>query len=61
MAFLTIEDHAGFTIECVIFPKIFETTKSMLNRDAIIIIEGKLQFKDERPVIIVDVVKRLTN
>ncbi len=61
MAFLTLEDHAGFSIECVVFPKIFEVSKAVLNRDAILIIEGKLQFKDERPVVIVDIVKRLTN
>lgn len=61
MAFLTLEDHAGFSIECVVFPKIFEVSKTVLNRDAILIIEGKLQFKDERPVVIVDIVKRLTN
>lgn len=61
MAFLTIEDHAGFSIECVVFPKTFEVTKAILHRDAIVIVEGKLQFKDEHPVIIVETVKRLTN
>lgn len=61
MAFITIEDHTGFSIECVVFPKIFEVTKGVLARDAIILVEGKLQFKDERPVIIVDSAKRLNN
>lgn len=61
MAFLTLEDHAGVTIECVIFPKTFELTKQILIKDAIIIISGKLQSKDDRPVIIVDTVKRLAN
>lgn len=61
MAFLSIEDHAGITIECVIFPKTFETTKQLLINDAIIIVDGKLQFKDERPVIIVEGIKRLTS
>jgi len=61
MAFLSIEDHAGVTVECVIFPKTFEVIKQVLVKDAIIIVEGKLQFKDERPVIIVDTIKRLTS
>lgn len=61
MAFLSIEDHAGVTVECVIFPKTFEVIKQVLIKDAIIIVEGKLQFKDERPVVIVDTIKRLTS
>ena len=61
MAFVTLEDNVGYTIECVIFPKIFDEYKFKLNRDAIVIIEGKLDFKDERPVIIVDTISRLTN
>lgn len=59
MAFLTIEDHSGFSVECVIFPKTYELTKQTLIMDTIIIISGKLQFKDDRPVIIVDTVERL--
>lgn len=61
MAFLTIEDHLGSSIECVVFPKTFESHKRLLLQDAIVIIEGKLDFKDERPVILVDTVQRLAN
>lgn len=61
MAFISIEDIAGVTIECVVFPKTYENTKNVLLRDAIVVIEGRLQFKDERPVIIVENVSRLTN
>lgn len=60
MAFLTLEDSSGITIECVIFPKIFDEFKFQLIRDAIVIVEGKLDFKDEKPVIIVDSIRRLT-
>ncbi len=61
MAFVTLEDNVGYTIECVIFPKVFDEYKFQLNRDAIVIVEGKLDFKDERPVIIVDTISRLAN
>ncbi len=59
MAFVSIEDHLGITIECVVFPKIFERSKAYLVKDAIVIIEGKLDFKEEIPVIIVDGVRIL--
>lgn len=61
MAFIAVEDSAGVSIECVVFPKTYEEIKQVLIRDAIVIVEGKLQFKDERPVIIVDTIKRLAN
>lgn len=61
MAFVTLEDNVGYSIECVIFPKTFEEYKYQLTRDAIVVIEGKLDFKDEKPVIIVDSISRLSN
>lgn len=59
MAFVAIEDNLGATIECVVFPKIFDRTKSYLIKDAIVVIEGKLDFKEDLPVIIVDGVRIL--
>ncbi len=59
MAFVTIEDHLGVSIECVVFPKTFERSKSYLVKDAIVIMEGKLDFKEEIPVIIVEGVRIL--
>lgn len=59
MAFVTMEDHLGVSIECVVFPKIYERSKSYLVKDAIVILEGKLDFKEELPVIIVDGVRIL--
>ncbi len=59
MAFITLEDHLGVSIECVVFPKIFERSKIYLVKDAIVIIEGKLDFKEDLPVIIVDGVRIL--
>ncbi len=59
MAFVGLEDHLGISIECVVFPKIFERSKSFLVKDSIVIMEGKLDFKEELPVIIVDSVRIL--
>ncbi len=59
MAFVTLEDNVGYSIECVVFPKIFDTFKYNLVKDTVIIIEGKLDFKDDRPVIIVDSLEKL--
>jgi len=61
MAFITIEDQSGYSIECVVFPKIFEISKNSLVKDLIVIIEGKLELKDERPIIIVETIKKLSN
>lgn len=59
MAFITLEDNIGVSIECVIFPKTFERSKSYLAKDAIVVVEGKLDFKEELPVIIVDLIRIL--
>lgn len=57
MAFILIEDHKGSSVECVVFPRTFELYKNSLIRDNIVIVEGKLDFKDDRPVVIVDTLK----
>lgn len=59
MAFVTVEDHLGISIECVVFPKTYERSKAYLVKDAIVVIEGKLDFKEEVPVIIVEGVRIL--
>jgi len=61
MAFVLVEDHIGQSVECVVFPKIYDVIRHHLLNDSIVLIEGKLDFKDERPVILVDRVKRLKN
>lgn len=52
MAFVKIGDEKGITVESVVFPKVFEMYKDLLVQDSVIVIEGKLDTKDERPVII---------
>ena len=54
MAFLVVGDEKGVTIECVIFPKVFEKYKGYLNKDSIIILEGHLDTKNDRPAVIVE-------
>ncbi len=58
MAFVTIEDQTGFNIECIIFPKTYESSRSILLKDSIVIVSGKLEFKDDRPIIIVESIKK---
>jgi DNA polymerase III alpha subunit len=57
MAFITVEDHVGASVECVVFPKVFSRDKILLNKDAIVLITGKLDHKDDAPVILVDNVR----
>lgn len=52
MAFLSIGDEKGLTVECVVFPKVFEEARALLINDNVIMIEGKLDSKDEQPVVI---------
>ena len=54
MAFITIGDEKGIAIECVIFPKVFEQYKNYLSKDTVIIIEGRVDTKNEKPLIIVE-------
>ena len=61
MAFIQIGDEKGITIECVIFPRVFEEYKSLLVQDTVILIEGKLNMKDDRPVIIVEKINPARN
>ncbi len=54
MAFVTISDEKGLTIECVVFPKIFERFKKYLNKESVIVVNGRLDVKNDKPVIIVE-------
>mgnify|MGYP001569185295 CR=1 FL=1 len=54
MAFLQIGDETGAMIECVVFPKVFETYKSLLIQDTVVLISGKLDTKNDRPAILVE-------
>ncbi|MDE2026126.1 MAG: hypothetical protein KGJ07_06535, partial [Patescibacteria group bacterium] len=57
MAFVGIGNEKGVSIECVIFPKVFDLYKEMLIKDNVVVIEGKLDMKNDKPVVIVHSIK----
>jgi DNA polymerase-3 subunit alpha len=59
MAFVTIANENGITLECVIFPKVFDIYKGLLVKDSVILIDGKIDSKNEKPVIIADKIRGL--
>lgn len=54
MAFLVIGNEKGVSVECVVFPRIFEQHRNLLIRDSVIIIEGYLDTKNDKPTIIAE-------
>jgi DNA polymerase-3 subunit alpha len=54
MAFVTIANENGVTLECIVFPKIFDIYKGLLIKESVVLITGKIDTKNEKPVIIVD-------
>jgi DNA polymerase-3 subunit alpha len=54
MAFVGLMDEKGLVIECVIFPKVYEIYKGLLLTDHVVIIEGKVNIKDDKPVILAE-------
>ncbi len=54
MAFVTISDEKGIVTECVVFPKIYDQSRYILTKDAVVLIEGKVDSKNDKPVIIAE-------
>jgi len=54
MAFVSIGNESGSSIECVVFPKIFLNYSDLLVTDTVVIIEGRLDSRDDKQTIIVD-------
>ncbi|MEK7534371.1 MAG: DNA polymerase III subunit alpha [Patescibacteria group bacterium] len=54
MAFSTVGDEKGLSVECVIFPRIYERHKNLLIKDSVVIIEGKLDTKNDKPTVIAE-------
>lgn len=61
MAFLVIGNEKGLSIECVVFPRIFEQHRNLLIRDSVIIIEGHLDTKNDKPTIIAEKISQISN
>ena len=53
MAFVRLEDLTG-SIEIVVFPKVYAKTASLWVRDAIVMISGKLDEKEDRLTVLLD-------
>jgi len=54
MAFLTVADDKGSICECIIFPKTYDIYKTTIAKDRIVIIEGKIDSNNDKPIIIVE-------
>ena len=53
MAVLALEDLHG-SIECVVFPRLYEKTPELFREDAILILDGRVDTRSERPQVVVD-------
>ncbi len=58
MAFMTVEDIYG-SIEVVVFPKVYDKSRTALNVEEIVRVSGRIQIKDGVPQIIADGVTKL--
>jgi DNA polymerase-3 subunit alpha len=54
MAFVVIGDEKGLSIECIVFPRVFEQYKSLLVKDSVIVVEGRIDTKNDKPTIIAE-------
>jgi DNA polymerase III subunit alpha len=61
MAFVTIANEKGASVECVIFPKVFEQFKNLLVKENVVLITGKIDSKNDKPVIIAEKIQPLVN
>src|SRR5439155_19820475 len=57
MAVLMLEDLHG-TIEAVVFPRIYERAPELWQEDVILIVEGRLDTRSDRPQLVVDRAER---
>lgn len=61
MAFLLIANENGITLECVVFPKVFDQYKAILSKETVVLISGKIDSKNDKPVIIVEKIQSFGN
>ncbi len=58
MAFIKVEDLYG-QIETIVFPKVYDKARDVLNEESVVKITGKLQLKDGTPQIIAEQITAL--
>jgi len=61
MAFITIANETGVLIECVVFPKVFDLYKNTLVKENVILISGKVDSKNDKPVILVEKISNFSS
>lgn len=61
MAFVTISDERGLIAEVIIFPKIYDLFKAYLIQDTVVIIDGKIDSKNEKQIIIAEKISKISN
>ncbi len=54
MAFFNLVDEKGLSVECIMFPKMYEQYRDKLIDDTVVVIDGKLDTKNDKPVIIIN-------
>ena len=52
MAFLTLEDFRGMA-DCVLFPRVYEKHKEQLIEERMLVVKGKVQFRNEKVNILI--------
>lgn len=60
MAFLVIGDENGLLTECIVFPKVFQQYKNYLIKDSVVMIDGRIDTKNEKTMVIVEKIHTLT-
>jgi DNA polymerase-3 subunit alpha len=58
MAFVRIADLTG-SLECVVFPKTYETVKNLCREDQLVIIKGKISDRNGELSLLIDTIKEL--
>lgn len=56
MAFLMLTNEKGIGVECVIFPKVFTQYKEHLKNDTVILIDGRIDTRDDKRTIIAETI-----
>lgn len=59
MAFATLSDEKGLSVEVIFFPKIWEQYKDQIYNDSVLIVEGKVDMKNDKPVILVQSISKV--